>query len=585
MEFKPQAVFQYDPLDPLQPSFRLCKLLPGTGTEEICCYLTNELTEESRGHYVALSYEWGRPTESPSIQLNNTKFHVQPNLFAALQAIRKPDEPLVLWIDALCINQLDLLERNHQVSQMGSIYTNAKLIYAWLGPEADDSDSIFEYLQHFSGISVRDRNGHQNCPIKSLPEEALRALCHREYWHRMWIKQEIVLAKEIRIYCGSRSLDWDTISTWAGMAVLSTINSEWKDESLNRLALHRTDLENGEVMPLQTLLLDYHMSRCKDVRDHVFALLSLASDCAGIQSQLVDYTIDPPTLFFALMAHFQPDVVPPWSMALQDALQVSRIDLENLWDRVVANENGTEIDGTSSYLKTTAVTYIQQVQEYAASRLWVQDLNHMQKRSTKKSKLLLPSKTCLFICLSLIMFQEGTGEIADNSPDTAWVMPIADEGVALLFQGSLFGAYLTGFARETSPRSASWEEFEPISTIPDNLIEETKSAYALLDEDRRKRAARKSLESQVYLESPKNGLPTLDSNTVCLILWMLRQNRTLCLTECRYFVTQVYGYNLRGPVSWKGSDEPEGETRRPKSKNWKGKLGYLFSPFRSKRND
>jgi hypothetical protein len=39
----------------------------------------------------------------------------------------------MLWVDALCINQEDTTERNHQVMQMGAIYEKAKRVVVWLG--------------------------------------------------------------------------------------------------------------------------------------------------------------------------------------------------------------------------------------------------------------------------------------------------------------------------------------------------------------------------------------------------------------------------------------------------------------------
>jgi hypothetical protein len=191
---------------------------------------------------------------------------------------------------------------------------------------ADDSDSVFEYLQHFSGLALRSLNALENSSIKSLPSEALQALCRREYWHRMWIKQEIVLAKQIRVCCGTKSLPWETFSVWSALACLRTINSNWKDQSHISLAFHRGDLNEGNLKTFQTLLLDYRISLCTDVRDGVFALLSLVSDCAGVELKLADYTLGPPTLFFALVAHFQPDVVGELAMVLQDAQQLSRIE-------------------------------------------------------------------------------------------------------------------------------------------------------------------------------------------------------------------------------------------------------------------
>ena len=38
-----------------------------------------------------------------------------------------------MFIDALCIDQSDIAERNHQVRQMGDVYRAAKAVVAWLG--------------------------------------------------------------------------------------------------------------------------------------------------------------------------------------------------------------------------------------------------------------------------------------------------------------------------------------------------------------------------------------------------------------------------------------------------------------------
>lgn len=41
-----------------------------------------------------------------------------------------------LWIDALSIDQANVLERNHQVQQMAEIYSKAKYVLVWVGPQS-----------------------------------------------------------------------------------------------------------------------------------------------------------------------------------------------------------------------------------------------------------------------------------------------------------------------------------------------------------------------------------------------------------------------------------------------------------------
>jgi len=64
---------------------------------------------------------------------------VRPNLAAALSHIRDADVERRIWIDALCINQSDVTERNQQVHMMGRTYSNAERVLVWIGLEDDQT--------------------------------------------------------------------------------------------------------------------------------------------------------------------------------------------------------------------------------------------------------------------------------------------------------------------------------------------------------------------------------------------------------------------------------------------------------------
>src|SRR5215472_15072657 len=122
------------PLDPARHEIRLLRIHPGKDAAdpiELTVYCT---TIEDAGDYLALSYAWGANPESKRpVVLNGTDFAVTENLHSALQHIRLPEEELTIWIDAICINQIDTAEREGQVRQMRDIFGRAKEVLAWIG--------------------------------------------------------------------------------------------------------------------------------------------------------------------------------------------------------------------------------------------------------------------------------------------------------------------------------------------------------------------------------------------------------------------------------------------------------------------
>ncbi|KAI8292791.1 Heterokaryon incompatibility protein 6, OR allele [Colletotrichum sp. SAR11_240] len=187
------------------------------------------------GDFLALSYVWGPPTPVQHIFLNGHQFPVGPNLFQALLHLR-PNERIrqgfKLWIDAICINQEDIAERSAQVGRMRDIYAAAWQVIIWLGPEADDSELGMSAL---SWISARNRTpspydgfyrestkidarplfiiwGTFKSPLKKTVYKALFSLLSRPYWQRMWILQEVAMARpDAPVVCGKSCLPWRDI--------------------------------------------------------------------------------------------------------------------------------------------------------------------------------------------------------------------------------------------------------------------------------------------------------------------------------------------------------------------------------------
>jgi hypothetical protein len=129
--FRAQPWFCYEPLDPSKRTMRLCHLLPCSKEDDpIECIIDVVEMELVADKYIALSYTWGSSQDRRWIRLDNKPFIVQRNLFDGLKAIRRFRREFgsecVIWIDAICIDQTNVSERNHQVSMMGQIYRNAR---------------------------------------------------------------------------------------------------------------------------------------------------------------------------------------------------------------------------------------------------------------------------------------------------------------------------------------------------------------------------------------------------------------------------------------------------------------------------
>lgn len=101
---------------------RLLTLSTTLSQGRIQCHL--ETVDLRSAQFVVLSYTWGTSPVTYEILLDGEVFRIRPNLWAFLDVIRQ-QEGILLWIDALCINQTDVSERNAQVSIMGNIFRSA----------------------------------------------------------------------------------------------------------------------------------------------------------------------------------------------------------------------------------------------------------------------------------------------------------------------------------------------------------------------------------------------------------------------------------------------------------------------------
>lgn len=293
---------------------RLFQLSPGTTASNITgSFICAELS--SRPVYTALSYTWGDGgTEWKITLMDQGELAIGENLWSFLRLQSSIiTEPTLFWIDAICIDQANIHERNHQVGLMRQIYTSATKVYVWLGQEGENSNIAMRFVVAQASKPLRPRGSGYH-PLWSRQEgKALHALCDRRYWRRMWIIQELLHANDITVWCGSLSFTWDDIEKL--YLKLKTIEeSNWfahheyhlmvMQSSAAVMVWQRAHWRHPDtpVPSLQTLIEIFRDWQCTDLRDKVFALSGMATEESTVEP---DYALTTREVYFAVLRHVQ----------------------------------------------------------------------------------------------------------------------------------------------------------------------------------------------------------------------------------------------------------------------------------------
>ncbi|KAH8646102.1 heterokaryon incompatibility protein-domain-containing protein [Xylariales sp. PMI_506] len=200
--------FRYESLG--EDEIRLIRILPGQGQDMLDCKIEHTSLADPKS-YTAISYAWGMAEDSLEILLDNCPVLITRSLHGGLEALRQPQEAVLVWADAVCINQRDKNERSRQVSLMCYIYYQATAVALWLGPNAYDSDLAMSLIEEIA------RHSSSSADIKTLISssdwkrhfKALVDLFERHYWSRLWVVQEVFNGKSVQVYCGRKFLPWD----------------------------------------------------------------------------------------------------------------------------------------------------------------------------------------------------------------------------------------------------------------------------------------------------------------------------------------------------------------------------------------
>ena len=205
---------------------------------------------QTSASYVAISYVWGEPDLTHKVLCKKGTSHlkVTARLYNIMSILRLQGH-MRLWIDAICINQENVFERNHQVQQMAAIYRRAESVRVFLN-------------------------------TRSLTPEAY---IHSDWWSRRWVIQEVVSAAMVYVNSNNASDPMSTTLDEVADTCLEYAQRHRHEHDPQALAtlskvqeLHHLRKKHPGTTSIFTHLLHFHDTECKDPRDRLYSFFGIS---------------------------------------------------------------------------------------------------------------------------------------------------------------------------------------------------------------------------------------------------------------------------------------------------------------------
>ncbi|KAH8801411.1 heterokaryon incompatibility protein-domain-containing protein [Xylogone sp. PMI_703] len=350
---------------------RILTISPGQFEDPINCCMSHMSLYSEREQYEALSYCWSTSVivdkvpdkseivtfsvfgdgldESGDVEFQDTLDHpylhshyircggtlppgiivcdgmeltISGELHRAIKRLRSGDKLLRIWIDAICINQGDIQERNRHVKMMGSIYARAARVRIWLGEEIGiESESILvlECANQILTDAIQavtpngstrfniERHLKKDTRTSELAWESLAVFFSRAWFQRIWVIQEIANAPDATVHIGNFSLDWTWLSTIVSAARFYKMDRVFESDSVKAicvmdwLARQKTGDDQLVAVPLLDALEETRAFQSTLTIDKIYGTLGLVDDSEIV---LVDYAQDGRDAFKQLAVSF-----------------------------------------------------------------------------------------------------------------------------------------------------------------------------------------------------------------------------------------------------------------------------------------
>ncbi|PPJ54357.1 hypothetical protein CBER1_07119 [Cercospora berteroae] len=266
--------------------------------------------------FYALSHCWGKAEAAKVITLSGHEFLVRPSLYNFLVQMASENRRDWFFIDAICINQDDLSDRSVQVANMGDVYRTATEVIAWIyfdntfDPRIRMSmtqEQMQDYVRNYQALEKLQQGGDIPLDTRQTWEVLLQLIRQlvvaSEYWSRLWVVQELLLAKKLTIQWYSLRFDWENLIELcvdgpigtAGLSIdgrgndMEAMRKGGYDEGTlitNNTFQRRSlwhwykraseDLHVGRLLSFPDAFQNFSINNCSVIHDNVYALLGIS---------------------------------------------------------------------------------------------------------------------------------------------------------------------------------------------------------------------------------------------------------------------------------------------------------------------
>lgn len=261
------------------------------------------LLADPKPYYETISYVWGDETLRGSVYMCGQTLDVPASAEHALRRMRHTNTIRLLWIDAVCINQSDEIERSDQVAMMNTIYGNGQRNLIWLGEDCGTTEAALTDIRklveemkmetndfkHAKEILFRGR-GWRRYATTPLSTDVkhwrfLQRFYEQPWFRRLWVVQEAALSKSNVCYKGTLEFELEDVlraAVWLrfhkasiSREMASRIYQPSKIAQFTDRSCGSYHLFSGSTEETSEFITDLANFEASDPRDHVFGILGL----------------------------------------------------------------------------------------------------------------------------------------------------------------------------------------------------------------------------------------------------------------------------------------------------------------------
>ncbi|KAI8721720.1 HET domain-containing protein [Fusarium sp. LHS14.1] len=318
-------------LDLSNVSIALLRLLPGKPGDEIVCDVRT-VPLKSDPVYETLSYVWGDQTNTRQITCDGSPRVITESLYLALSRLRLRDRPRTVWIDQLCIDQTNDVEKSLQVSVMRDIYRKASRGLIWLGELPTEEQTgfpethvalVFQCLTEMITDLPNAGSSADEVQPRHLGEVILALMGSQwakwqgvKWWQRIWTIQEAKLPVESDLMWGGHTLSFDILKRVAvGLVMVDSGVGQRFEQCFalgplsNEFCIPLMNLQINDPAPTLGPLYRWRSRDAMNPLDKIYALMGLLPEGAFKSVPFCNYTISETELYtrvtFDLIRHHE----------------------------------------------------------------------------------------------------------------------------------------------------------------------------------------------------------------------------------------------------------------------------------------